>query len=605
MAPLSPLVWAVVAALPVSPVDLETVSARLWAGDAVTLARAQAQRQARGEPVDTGTWGLLDDLSRLGRCLPLGRVPSAEAPELRARRLLVRLERIRLERLIQEGAHPGTALANLLVPPPLATSVPEQPELVRWPVETERWPGEVSDPRPEASKCPARAGLEAGRAAPARARARAAAERAAVAELVPHLGLLPAQTACNLAFTYMVDAERAPEGFTVPQDILHPLEQALLRGEGPPRVAGLIALSTLFQRSGAEAEARRVLDGLLEAPGLTPEQDSRARVRLVALLEGVDPVDWAAVLRAAEGAANPRPGDQPVLENARARALFVTDQREALMTLGRRFVLRPHAGPFDAQTEELLLQLALRLPVREGLAWMEEVLPTDPRGRRAREAELGRRALGHGALELAEVLFDRLRLAARAERPTRGPRAVEDEAQFIAGRAEVAYERGDPEAFGGLVAELMALAKAEEDAPLARFSPHRAVAELTQSVLGRMVNRAPGDPRQAAMAGHLLEAVGALGQARTAWRATLAKLVPTLAEVAGPYAAGRRPPRPPGRAPPPVRQLGEVVVPRLPPRLAAEDVLTDAPEVSSFLVYPGPGGVWREGSPWPPKPRRR
>ena len=78
---MSPLVWAVVAALPVSPVDLETVSARLWAGDAVTLARAQAQRQARGEPVDTGTWGLLDDLSRLGRCLPLGRVPSAEAPE--------------------------------------------------------------------------------------------------------------------------------------------------------------------------------------------------------------------------------------------------------------------------------------------------------------------------------------------------------------------------------------------------------------------------------------------------------------------------------------------------------------------------------------------
>ncbi len=94
--------------------DDHTVLARFIAGDLLTLRRASVLRRQAGERVDIGRLGLLDDLSRLVRCLPIGPIPADETDQYRFQRDLVRLERIRLERLIRDRAHRETTLADLL-----------------------------------------------------------------------------------------------------------------------------------------------------------------------------------------------------------------------------------------------------------------------------------------------------------------------------------------------------------------------------------------------------------------------------------------------------------------------------------------------------------
>src|SRR5262245_11691777 len=84
-------------------------------GDLVTLERSRALRSSRGEDVTVGPVALLDDLSRLVRCLPLGPLQPWEHQSYRAARSVVRLERVRLQRLIKEGIYSTTPLAELLV----------------------------------------------------------------------------------------------------------------------------------------------------------------------------------------------------------------------------------------------------------------------------------------------------------------------------------------------------------------------------------------------------------------------------------------------------------------------------------------------------------
>lgn len=598
------LAAALTAAAPLSPgpEDPVQVQARLLEGDVVTLERVLAARAARGEPVDVGPWAFLRDLSQLMRCRPLGPVPPHESPRLTAAREALRLERVRLQRRLRDGVHASGAFDALLGRPWVRDGVPEQPELVRWPAEAERWPGEIPDPRPPPSRCPSRldGARDRGRGATARAAARARAERAQLAKLVPHLTALPDATASRLAFAYLADAERAGPEFRPSLAWLGRLEVALRRDRGPHRVAGQLALAKVLARSDGD-EARRVLGAVLEDPARTPAQDSRARLLLVAELEP----DWPRVIALVRGAQAPRASDRPALDNALARALYATGDRDGLMRFGRRFVQRARGGPFDAQTQDLLLMLGFELPVPEALAWVDEILPAAPRQREARLASLGRWALARGALDLAAALFDRLRLEAAAEIPTRGPKARAALARWLGLRAEVAYERGDPEAFGGLLEALVGSAAASRGQPLARHAPHRAVAALGQTLTGRLVERA-GAPEQARFAGHLLEAVSALlAQEPGRWKKPLLALAPVLTELAGPYAAGRQPAAKAKRGGRPVRQLGEVVVPRLPPRLEPEDTPTAQPPIDDLGVHLAPGGRLAAGLPFAGPPTRR
>ena len=73
---LSAAALLALAATPTAPAELSEAQARLLDGDVVSLTRARRQRALAGEDVDVGPWALLDDLSRLMRCLPLGPVPA-------------------------------------------------------------------------------------------------------------------------------------------------------------------------------------------------------------------------------------------------------------------------------------------------------------------------------------------------------------------------------------------------------------------------------------------------------------------------------------------------------------------------------------------------
>src|SRR5436190_21770445 len=84
-----------------APTSLEEMRASLLKGDLVTIERGRAIRSAAGEDVTLGSIALLDDISRLVRCLPLGPVPSYDAPEYSAARTVIRLERVRMERMLK------------------------------------------------------------------------------------------------------------------------------------------------------------------------------------------------------------------------------------------------------------------------------------------------------------------------------------------------------------------------------------------------------------------------------------------------------------------------------------------------------------------------
>jgi hypothetical protein len=122
------------------------------------------------------------------------------------------------------------------------------------------------------------------------------------------------------------------------------------------------------------------------------------------------------------------------------------------------------------------------------------------------------------------------------------------------------------------------------------------VAQLCQDLMGRLTNEAPVDPERKKFAALLLEAVTGLTKAPGQYRDTLDRYVRPLTAMAGEYAEGRtaRERRKQRR----VRQLGEVVIPRLPPRLDPPDHATALPPIDSFLVYEAPDGTWRAGAPW-------
>jgi hypothetical protein len=588
------LLIALMAARPSAPTDLPSLRRSFLDGDLVALDRGRVILRDRGELSDLGPLGLLGDLSRLVRCLPLGPISSEESDRYRAARMLVRLERIRLEQLARDSMHRGTSLEALLLRPSLyRTEVQEDPRFVRWPVEKEVWPGEVADVSPAQPACAKVPGerKEKGDAHEKNRKLRAQADREAITALLKEVEHLPGEAAGRIALAYLDAADAAGERFVLETVWLALLERAVDRALPPERTAARLKLARSFEKNGELARAKEHYGKLVVDPSRTPEEDSRARVRWVALLEP----EWEGVLAAVTGA-KPRPLDRAALANAEARALFALGRREELMTFGRRWLRDQQPDDkLDRQTADLLLRLGLQLRAPEAMAWIEEITPADEKSQRNALATLADLAVAEKQHELAVAIYDRLRLEAAAARERLGPRAAKLQARWLRARAAVEYERRDVAAFAGFVDDILALASLEEDRPLARYAPHREVAQLCQDLMGRLTNDASTDPERRKFAALLLEAVTGLRKKPGQYRQQLARYVRPLTAIAGEYANGRTARQPKERR---VRQLGEIVIPRLPPRLDPPDHATPLPAIDSFLVYEAEDGTWRAGAPW-------
>ena len=590
------IAWALIASV-TTPLDDATLTSRWLAGDLVSVERARVLRQQRGEDVTVGPIAVLDDLSRLVRCLPLGRVPGHEQPRYRAVRTVVRLERVRLERHLTEGAYADTPLAALLGPTSSYRFVhaDQGAQLVRWPADREQWPSETADPRLEPAACSSRRDPpDASRSADRRR-----VEATMIASLIGQLDQLPPTAAAALAWTY-VDQAWLADRFEVPPQWFAPLQSALRAGAPPIRSAGLLLLGRLAERGGATGRAQTLYDEVLADDGRTDAEDSRIRVRLAAMAEP----DYARVLDVLASDRPARSADWPAVGHATARALFALDDTAGLERFGRIW-LRERArlgakGPLVHATEDLLGELALKLDAAAAIAWTIEI--GDERSQTDRLDRLARWAIDRQRPELAVAIYDRLRVAAAAARTRRGPMAAADLARWTGARAVVEYVAGDAEGFATLIDSLVAQAKDEHGKPLARTAPHRAIAHVAQELLGRLTNDVALDPDRRRFAGTLLEAIVALTARPTRWRTVLERYRAPLALLAGPYAAGRNPEpvarrtrRKPAR---PIRSVGEVVVPRLPAALDLPDHSSERPSAPMFLVYPDARGQLRHGAPW-------
>lgn len=590
------LYLAVAPGTPTAPNELRTA---FLAGDLVTWSRGRTAWAEAGRDVTVGEMGLLHDLALLGLCRPIGPIPTYEAPEWIGPRLLIRLERVRLERMLRDGAYQNTPLRVLALGESVFQTKRADQEalLVRWPVESERWPDEVPEAPLLPSTCPSAPGAwkESGAGVwKARQRQRVLAERALYQALLPHLQAVPPELAAQVVLAHL--AAQGPN-FTAAAPEAGAWAPVLRGGRPGIRSAGLLALARAVELGGERALAESLYQEVLASPERTTAEDSRARVRLVAALEP----RWSELIAVVDGAEAPRPEDRPILDNAKARALYAQGELQALQTFGRRFLDRPRTDTaHDAQTEDLLLRLSLKLPVAEALAWAEELARgLDAPARAALLESLGDQALSARNLDLATAIFDRLRLEARLETERRGPKAAASAARVLVARALVEVERDDVAAFAGLIEELVEQARAEEARPLARHAPHKELARLDQLLIPRLHGEVAGAPGRRAFAGALLEATTTLAPTGGRWRSILETYQSPLADLAGPYARGREAPKKPGSAKPKVvRQLGEVVIPRLPPALAAPDTPTDLPAITSFFVSPGPDGRLRPGPPW-------
>lgn len=588
-------------------VELSDLRESFLAGDLVTLYRGLTILRERGIETRIGSYGLLRDLARLVRCLPLGPLPEAETGPLRAARLAARLERVRLNRLVKDGLYAATPLGELLPEPKLYqwTAADQHQELVRWPIEEERWPGEVVEGLPEIGKCPARPGaLREGdpKSHDLNMKFRAAAERAAKTALLPILPDLPDHAAAKVALGYLVDALEA-EDFRFPLEWADRLEAGLERGETSIRSAGLVMMARAREDNGDRARAVELYRALAADPTTNGDEDSRVRVRLAALEEP----DWPRVLDAVRGVRNPRDLDEKALSYAEARALYAIHDFDALMTFGRVWLRKPRGGnEFDEAARDLLLRLAVELDPSQAMAWVEEI--GEDAKLRDRLDELGRLSIESDNLKLATAIYDRLRLLAASERKKRGPAAAAEEAHWIAQRAMVEFVAEDAEAFAGFIDALIALATEQGDKPMARFAPHREIARLAQDLVGRLTNEVDAKPDRRKFAALLLEASVKLTEKQSRFQNVLEERIPPLRVLAGAYAAGRdrSVATPAARKTAKgargkekkIRQLGEVIVPRLPPLIEAPDFKTEVPLIDTYLVYEESHGALKAGAPW-------
>lgn len=570
-----------------APAALDELRATLIAGDLRRVDRLTAAAMEEGQAVDRGAAGLVYDLRRLAHCQWLGLIPSDEAPAYVGPRLLVRLERIRLERRRHSEAHAGTWVEGL-VTKARAPHAPASAEVleIAWPVEAERWPLETPDPEPLEDACP----IPPAASAPGAAGLRRRAEEETVALLLAVRPPLPAEVWGRLAFAHLTTTATV----TIP---VHVLREALEGAEPGLRSAGLLALAAYAEGHEKAAQAPGLYRAVLADPQATPEERSRATARLVGLIEP----EFTEILELIRRLAAVRADDAPELDYAEARALFAGDDAEGLARFGRRFVRslgRPAAPELDQATVDLLYRFALRLPAPEAMAYVEELGP--PREQSARLEHLALIARSEGSFELGVRIYDRLRIMVDPKN-SRGPRAALERARLLALRAELELERGDLQAFGSFVSELVEIGAPRGPGepvtpPASRSAAAHALADLAQRTTARIA-RAEGGKTE--LAKTLVQGIDRLGALEGRYGALLESYRSALLVMIGerpalePAKVGR-----PARQKEPVRVVGEVVVPRLEARLRSKDRPTPVPIVDGFLVYEQPGGRLVLGWPW-------
>lgn len=562
------------------PAETKAARAALRALDLAELERVRAAAVARGVDGAIGELGALHDVSRLLRCLPLGELPAHEDAALVGPRLLLRLEAIRLLRRRADALYgEDPDMARLLAGAGAwATPAPRgAPAYVAWPLATERWPDEVIEPALEPSRCAAPVRTPPGRAATDRA----AQEASAAAALIARGPVMPA--AIRPRVLHLALERGAPLSATASV-------AAWIEGGDPALVAPLaLRLGRRGEAQGATEDAIALYRRVLAEPARSDAEDGWARARLVGLLDAPP-----AILEVVHAARAPRPDDRAALHHAEARALYAAGDLDALERFGRAWLAaRPAADPlgFDRATEDLLVSLALARPPDRAVSWTESLGP--PRERDARLDKLAQRAIELGHHELAIYVYDQLRREAAADRAAGGAPAVARLARWLGGRAQVEHARGEAERFADFVSELEHIATDESDRPLARTAPHRAVAVLCQVVLGQLVE-ARGQPATAMFASTLVHAIDALTTTPTRWSRTLLSHRPALAELAGvaaPVVKGKK-------APPRIRSVGVISLPRLAPRLPAPDDPPPLPPIGSLWVHPDESGTWVAGPPW-------
>jgi hypothetical protein len=601
------LVWlALIAAA--APSGEAVVRESFLRGDLVSVARAKAIIADRGEVTELGSIALVSDLVLLVSCRTLAPVPPDDP--LAAARRVIRLERLRLSRILKENIYLNSPLVELLGAPPLfQTKAPDQSNrLVRWPVQQERWPDEIIEGVAQPLDCPSKPGalketkpeIHALNSA-----LRAAAERSSIAALLSDLEALPDETAGRIALTYARDASEAA-GFVYPLEWSPRIEAGLERGETRVRSAGLLLVARLREGAGDPAGAKLLYRALADDPRTSNDEDSRLRLRLAALEEP----DFERALAVARGTRKVRRVDEPARAYAEARALYALHRFDELMTFGRVWLRTERGdGPFDAAVRDLLLRLAVELPPSQAMAWVDEIGSANTVA--SRLDQLGALALEIDNLPLATAIYDRLRVEAAGMKKKRGPSAAAEEARWIAQRARVEFAAEDAEAFAVFVDALVTMANTESERPLARLAPLRELARLSQDLIGRMTNEVSAKPERRKFAALLLEGAMKMSVRKSRYQKILEEHAAPLRLLAGPYAVGRdgraradarkgggKQEREKELAARKVRQLGEVVVPRLPPRIEAEDVPTELPEIRSYLVYETPDGRLVSGVPW-------
>ncbi|MFY0564941.1 hypothetical protein ACN28E_13875 [Archangium lansingense] len=421
---MAPLLAVVLAANPYSE--------QLWAKDLRGLVALLADPPVN--PADAEQQALFGDVVRFLNCEPL---PALNAEDrLHASRALLRLEEARRGRLGASAAKSDTVWRDVLSPDFFRrASVFAQGEVLRWPVEEERWSSEVLEVKLKAWSCdkPAAPADELGLLTP---------------ELLKEVDVLGPEASGRLLY--------------------HRASQLLARGKAdearemaarlsPPVLAEELRPFAQLLRLALELEPREGYVSLAREPALASR---RLPIAVQAAAQLSTEGRWQEVLALTEPYAQ-WPGSSTPAAEAELRKDLLYRRALAYQALGDREALLQAIAPVfpalassqdplvEALRGVMLASLARGALEPQSLALLKDLGPVAGLGRRM--ASLGSLALGVGnvrtALEVSERLLQE--------------RGVPSRARGFALRAEVALASGDAAGLTRSIERLLALRRQE------------------------------------------------------------------------------------------------------------------------------------------------
>lgn len=538
----------------------------LWARDLHALVVSLVEPPAG--PNERAEHALWSDIVRLVQCEPLPKLVLDEQPQphdmLRA---LLRVEVARRARLGDRARTSDTLWRDILDPgffrreSPLAAAG----DVLRWPVEEERWEGEVTEVTVKPSQC-------GKKVPPADELAQLTPElvwsaeqqlgEAAAARLRLHLGVR------MLAQGMRDEARKAVEKLQ-PAQLTNVRDRAL----------------TELMRVDLGLDPADALTWLARDPVLEPW---RLEITVQAAAYLADTGDWDPLLALTapweqaelSAQANPRRALLLDLTYRRALALQAKGQEAPLRVLVKRAfpALQAEDAPVaDALRDVAMGHLARGTVDAEALGLLKALGPEHAFVRRL--GELGSRALSVGNPRAAEAVAVRLMAEKAAAARARGH----------ALRAELALAVGDPERMGSSVNALFA----ERERPEVGTSERAAMDQVTLDLAQVMVAQSAEltDPRWHALLARTLARMQDVVHSRHG--RAFPSLVAALEDRAPPAPARK------GQRVQAYYAVGEVRVG--PPRVTLPPPPLDIawPEPFSLLALPGPDGLL---AAWVPRP---